>query len=216
VSTALETPDTADRFSATIRELTVQDHRDAEGSALMRELVEGTLAPERLGEMLAQLLVVYRALESVGERLAGDPVIAPFLMPGLTRVAALEDDVRALLGADALDDLAVRAETTAYADRIEETAAWPAGYVAHHYTRYLGDLSGGQFIRRAVDRAYPDLGVRFFTFEEVASPKALKDQYRANLDATPWDDAERDRVVAEIRRAYALNTTLFNALDHPA
>jgi heme oxygenase len=36
--------------------------------------------------------------------------------------------------------------------RIHETAARPGGFVAHHYTRYLGDLPGGQVIRTVLQR----------------------------------------------------------------
>lgn len=211
VSTAL---DTSDRFSATIREVTVQDHRDAEGSALMRHLVEGTLPPDRFGLMLAQLLVVYRSLETVASQLVEDPSVAPFLLDGLERVPALDHDLRGLgLDPDAITALPAAQD---YADRIAAMADWPGGFVAHHYTRYLGDLSGGQFIRRAVERAYPDLDIAFYTFAEVSSPKALKDDYRHQLDVAPWDEAERGRVLAEIRHAYALNTALFVDLDRAA
>ncbi len=64
-------------------------------------------------------------------------------------------------------------------------AEWGGLYVAHHYTRYLGDLSGGQAIGRILDRDF-DLGGRgisFYSFESVPKPKPYKDAYRARLDA---------------------------------
>jgi heme oxygenase len=88
---------------------------------------------------------------------------------------------------------------------------WPAGLVAHHYLRYLGDLSGGQIIRRLVGRAYglDTDGVRFYVFDEIPKPKPFKDAYRAALDAVPWDEEEKARVVAEVSLAFRLNRDLF-------
>lgn len=211
MSSTLDDTTAQEGFAARLRELTTQDHRDAEGSELMRELVEGTLAVERFGDLLAQHLFLYRALEGVADRLAGHPVVAPFLFDGLARTAVLEADVRALLG-DAARPAPLPA-TAAYVERIEAMETWPGGFVAHHYTRYLGDLSGGQHIRRVVERAYPDLPVGFYRFEAVETPKALKDAYRARLDGAPWDDDEQARIVDEVRRAYALNTAMFSELD---
>lgn len=207
---------TAPPFSAELRERTLPDHGEAEGATLMAELMAGTLDPARLGDMLAQHLVLYRALEATGERLAGDPVVAPFLSPALLRVPVLERDVAGLLGAEAVARPAVLPSTAAYAARIEATVDWPAGFVAHHYTRYLGDLSGGQHIGRALARLYPDLSVGFYDFPAIDSPKAFKDAYRARLDVAPWGAEERDRVVEEVRAAYALNTALFAELSLPA
>ncbi|HEU5150216.1 MAG TPA: biliverdin-producing heme oxygenase [Iamia sp.] len=201
------------RFSTTLRERTMVDHGDAEGSTLMRDLVAGTLERDRLGTMLGQHLLVYRALEATGRALADDPVVAPFLLPGLERTEALEDDVRLLLGPDAATTVTALPGTAEYVARIEAVGAWAGGFVAHHYTRYLGDLSGGQHIRRIVERAYPDLPIRFYTFEGVASPKALKDRYRQLLDEAPWSPVEQDRVVAEVREAYRLNQAMFSSLE---
>jgi len=201
------------RFSTTLRERTMTDHGDAEGSTLMRDLVAGTLDPARMGDMLAQHLLVYRALETAGAALADDPVVAPFLLPGLERTAALEADVALLLGADATDSVVARPGTAAYVDRLEAVGSWAGGFVAHHYTRYLGDLSGGQHIRRIVEKAYPDLAIRFYTFEAVESPKALKDRYRQLLDEAPWAPDEQDRIVDEVKIAYALNQEMFASLE---
>lgn len=200
-------------FSALLRERTSTVHGDAEGSSVMADLVAGTLSPTRIGEVFAQHLPVYRALEGTAARLADDPVVAPFLVAGLARTPALEHDVALLLGADALETLRPSPATAEYVDRIEATAAWPGGFVAHHYTRYMGDLSGGQYIGRALARAHPDLDLHFYAFDAIASPKATREHYRACLDAAPWSSDEQERVVDEVLVAYDLTGRLLAELD---
>ena len=192
-------------FAARLREGTRGDHGSAETSATMRDLATGRIDRARLAWVLAQHLPVYRALEEVADALAGDPVVAPFLVEGLARTAVLEQD---------LARLQVRGPRPApgpaavgYAERIEATRAWPAGFVAHHYTRYLGDLSGGQHIGRALARAHPELELGFYTFTGI-DPGAVKDAYRAALDAAPWDGEEQAAVIAEVRMAYDLSARL--------
>jgi heme oxygenase len=100
--------------------------------------------------------------------------------------------------------------------RIAEVAAnWGGAFVAHHYTRYLGDLSGGQFIRTLMQRqfGFTDDGVSFYTFDEIADPKEFKENYRAALDNAPWTESEKTRVLDEVLTAYQLNTDLFSDLD---
>lgn len=93
---------------------------------------------------------------------------------------------------------------------------WPGGYVAHHYTRYLGDLSGGQAVRDTAERTWGFAtkgdGVRFYVFERIAGPAAFKRGYRELLDGIRVDDLERQRVVAECERAFTLNAAVFRAL----
>jgi heme oxygenase len=87
--------------------------------------------------------------------------------------------------------------------------SWPGGFVAHHYTRYLGDLSGGQFLARAIEREL-GLGARtgtaFYDFAALGELTAFKNSYRGRLDATPWSATEQARIVAETALAYDLNT----------
>ena len=51
----------------------------------------------------------------------------------------------------------------------------------------------------------PDSGAKFYVFDGIADPKAFKEEYRENLDALPFDDAQRDALVAEVVAAYKLN-----------
>ena len=86
--------------------------------------------------------------------------------------------------------------------------AWNGGFLAHHYTRYLGDLSGGQYIAEAVRQVYTlagSDGTEFYVFDGIPDPAEFKARYRDLLDATDWSDGERARIVEELRIAYKLN-----------
>ncbi|MBG9885183.1 heme oxygenase, partial [Bacillus toyonensis] len=129
---------------------------------------------------------------------------------------ALEADLEFLVGEDWRERIAPLTTTRRYVDRIRQVGAtWAGGFVAHHYTRYLGDLSGGLFIGRVMQRrfGFETNGVGFYLFDDIADPKAFKDVYREQLDAAPWDEAERERVIDEVLLAYRFNTELFEELD---
>ncbi|NGO70453.1 heme oxygenase (biliverdin-producing), partial [Streptomyces boncukensis] len=203
-------------FSTQIRTASQDAHTEAENSSFMGELLGGRLGREAYTRYTEQLWFVYRALEEAAGRLAEDPVAGPFVRGDLFRLPALERDLDHLhgAGADWRAGLAPLPATARYADRIAEVARdWPGGYVAHHYTRYLGDLSGGQIIRGTAEKTWGFArkgdGVRFYVFEGIPNPAAFKREYRALLDAIPVDELEKQRIVDECRRAFALNTAVF-------
>ncbi|WP_405971704.1 biliverdin-producing heme oxygenase [Streptomyces sp. NBC_00988] len=206
-----------DSFSTVIRTASHEQHVEAETSTFMSDLLGGRLGVDAYARYTEQLWFVYEALETGAERLAADPVAGAFIQAELFRLPALERDLEHLRGADWRSGLTALPSTQAYADRVRECAeSWPAGYIAHHYTRYLGDLSGGQIIRDKAERTWgfsrKGDGVRFYVFEGIGNPAAFKRSYRELLDAVRVDDLEKQRIVAECRRAFALNTGVFRAL----
>ncbi|MFI2377547.1 heme oxygenase (biliverdin-producing) [Streptomyces sp. NPDC018964] len=206
-----------DSFSTLIRTASHEQHVEAETSTFMSDLLGGRLGVDAYARYTEQLWFVYEALESGAPRLASDPVAGPFIQPELFRLPSLERDLAHLRGPDWRSTLTALPATRAYAARVAECArTWPSGYVAHHYTRYLGDLSGGQIIRGRVERTWgferKGDGVRFYVFEGISNPAAFKRGYRELLDAVPVDDLEKQRVVSECKRAFALNTEVFRAL----
>jgi heme oxygenase len=132
----------------------------------------------------------------------------------LRRVPALEADLAHLLGPGWRDAAEVLPATAAYVARVRAIGTEAGTYVAHSYTRYLGDLSGGQVIGRMVQRHYgvADEGVGFYAFPAVPKPKPFKDLYRSRVDALPLSDDEREAVVAEARAAFRHNRALFAEL----
>ncbi|WP_017592652.1 biliverdin-producing heme oxygenase [Nocardiopsis potens] len=199
----------AEPFSARLKAATWEAHQEAEQHGFTQALLDGRLDRDGYAAMAAQHHFAYAALEEVGRSLAGDPLAGPFITAELLRLPALERDLALLYGPDWADRISPTPPTATYAARIRQMADDPAGYIAHHYTRYLGDISGGQFIRRIAVRTYgfgEDGGAAFYDFSSLGSLPRFKDGYRARLDALELDEPARHRMIRETRLAYQLNT----------
>ncbi|MEQ4718505.1 biliverdin-producing heme oxygenase [Nonomuraea sp. B19D2] len=203
-------------FSETLRNATWADHESAESESYLSELMGGRLSECEYGEMVAQHYFAYTALDGVSRQLAGHPVAGRFVFPELYRERALERDLATIYGPGWQDRIAPSKATRTLVARIHQVADWPGGYIAHHYTRYLGDLSGGQFIRMELQKIYGYAkggGVDFYIFDELGSLPRFKNEYRARLDELELDERERQRVIGEVRLAYQLNTEVLTELS---
>ncbi|PPK70423.1 biliverdin-producing heme oxygenase [Actinokineospora auranticolor] len=203
-------------FAARLRMGTRDEHERAERSVFVEALLGGGLGREAYAGLLAQSYLFYGVLEDAGESWRGDPVIGGFVIDGLLRRGALERDLAFLLGPRWRDGLSALPATQSYVDRLEEACFTDrAAFVAHHYTRYLGDLSGGQVIRRRMQEVFglSEDGVRFYVFDRIARPKPFRDHYRSLLDGAPWSDAERAALVEEANTAFRLNRAVFDELS---
>jgi heme oxygenase len=204
--TVADPPET-DRLSARLRAGTRADHDAAQGSGFLDELSAGRLPRDAYADLAAQHWFIYESLEQAALTMINDPVAGEFVLPELVRLPALSSDLRFLLGPDWRQRITALPATAAYTDRLREVAFdRPAAFIAHHYTRYLGDLSGGQYLGPAIARAY-DLngdGHRFFVFPGVRPP-AFRTRYRELLDEISWPPAEERLFLAEVSEAYRLN-----------
>ncbi|MDP2774901.1 MAG: biliverdin-producing heme oxygenase [Nocardioides sp.] len=204
-------------LSAAMREGSQLEHQDAEDSLFMSELLGGRVNETGYTDYLLRLRSVYEAMEQIIRRRAGDPVVAAVHDEALERLGAIDADLAHWAPGRAATDIDSPA-TDAYCDRLhraDELADEMAGLlVAHHYTRYLGDLSGGQAIGRILDRTFEldGAGIAFYDFPAIPKPKLYKDAYRARLDALGLSAGEVQRVVEEVKVAFRLNQALFTEL----
>jgi heme oxygenase len=199
-------------FSQALRERTRSGHSDNEGATFMEDLMTGKGCRDDYIALVAQHYFIYAALEAAADRMRLDADAAAFITPQLTRLPALEADLLFLLGDDWRESIAPLPTTVRYVERIRSVAStWSGGFIAHHYTRYLGDLSGGQIIRTLMQRqfGFETNGVGFYLFDQIAKPKEFKDVYRSQLDSVDWSEEERERVIDEVMIAYRFNTDLF-------
>ena len=208
-------PPGTDRLSARVRAETQVHHEAAQGSGFLDALAAGRLPLAAYADLAVQHFVVYDTLERAGREMAGDPVAGDFVRPELDRVPALAADLGFLVGPDWPGRIAPLPATVEYRERLHAVAfdrAW--AFLAHHYTRYLGDLSGGQYLGPAIARTYRlnGDGHRFFAFEGIRPP-AFRTAYRRMLDRIVWPRAEEDAFVAEVSEAYRLNIAMLAELN---
>jgi heme oxygenase (biliverdin-producing, ferredoxin) len=194
-----------------VRAATADDHRAAESRGFITALMGGELSLAEYTRYLAQLAWVYEALEERGIR-PSDPAVFD---PALARITAIDADLTALGASDWRESHPPLPETAAYAAHLRAIADDDVRYLAHHYTRYLGDLSGGQAIAALVARHYgatpEQLG--FYRFE-VADDGVMryKRGYRSAMNELALSPDQVDVLVAEVRESFRLNSAIFEAL----
>lgn len=202
---------TQELLAARIRRETAQDHSQAEGGGFLGSLTQGSVSADAYRDLLVQLLPVYEVLEAFAAKYRGDGQLVSLFDPQLDRADRLRADLAALPG-----DSDVLPQTHAYVTAIQKAGDASATLLlAHHYTRYLGDLSGGQFIGRAIARAFGDTvanAMSWFNFDELGDLTEYKDNYRAHLDALNLSDADAVALIDEVHAAYTLNTDVLDAL----
>ena len=199
-------------LAAALRTATRTEHEQAEDMPFVGELMTGRLPLAAYVDLLSQHHAIYRALEAAEPFVRSDAGGATVVFDALARSASIESDLAVLRGPAWREGLRVLPATQRYVERLRGTAAtWVGGYVAHAYTRYLGDLSGGQAIRTVLRRTMglPDDALAFYTFASIPKPKPFKDVYRARLDALAFGVDERERVLDEARVAFRLNADVF-------
>lgn len=202
-------------FSATLRESTRTAHDRANNSPFMTRLLDGALPLADYGRLAAQYYFIYEAIEAASDTMRDHPTGGLFVFDELRRLPALAADLEALAGPDWAAAIEPLPATEDYVRRIRTVAPdWSGGYVAHHYTRYLGDLAGGQAVRRLLKDTYgvEGPGALFYHFDGIGSVPAFRKRYRALLDSAPWDTAERERIVSEVGVAFEFNIAILSDL----
>lgn len=204
------------RFSKQLRDATTTDHRDAAGAGFVSALMASKLPIEAYADLASQQWFIYTELEDAAERHRDDPVARTFVRDELVRRPVIEEDLRAVLGDDWASKVQPLPATSSYLERLRTAASDSSvAFVAHHYTRYMGDLSGGQFIGRAIDRNFGfsgGPGARFYVFDRIDDVDEFKDEYRRALDSAPWSEADREAIIDEVRVAYRHNQAVISEL----
>jgi heme oxygenase len=203
-------------LSERLRSETKALHTEVERSGIMPAFLRGQIERAAYCSMLRNLFEIYAALEPALDRCVDEPAIAAITRPELARVPALIADLQHLHGANWRTDLSASSAAIEYGQRLLELAvAQPQLLIAHAYVRYLGDLSGGQILKRIVVEALQlrdGQGTRFYEFPEAPGAAALARDFRVALDATAMETSDIDAIVAEAKRGFRLHTQLFHEL----
>ena len=205
-----------DGLVAAMRARTSDLHTLAERSGIVREVLRGTASRQEYALLLRTLLPSYQALEAGLERHRQSPLMADLACPELYRAAAIEADLSVLVEPDWAERLPLLAAGRDYANCVAAASAGDgARLLAHAYTRFLGDLSGGRVmaVRLAASLGPLSGALRFHAFPGIANVNAFKAAYLAALDRAGTLVSEVSLVVDEAAVAFTCNIAVSNAVQ---
>lgn len=190
-------------------------HREAERTGIIRDLLHGEATREGYLLLLRNLLPAYRAMEQGLNYHRRSPALGELADYRLDRASAIEADLVALCGERWSHRIPLLEAGVRYATQMTQAAEGDGTpLIAHAYTRYLGDLSGGQILRRLLARS---LGLQpselsFYDFPRFADLDALKADYRHALDRAGAFAIDQQALIEEGAIAFSLNIDLSCAI----
>lgn len=123
-----------------LKELTQDKHREAEQTKFMQAVIEKQLPEQVWTDFIYQKILIYKGLE----RLASE--FCEFdEEPSIYRLDFLKKDFRELCQKQQYH---FRHSTVAYYNYIQTLINRPSSIIPHIYVWHMGDLYGGQMIRR--------------------------------------------------------------------
>ena len=197
---------------------TKKSHSAAENTKFVASFLRGVLDPEEYRKLIANFYFVYRAMEEEISKHHDDVGVAVIDDPVLYRTQSLERDLRYYYGPNWRAIITPTDACQQYVNRIREVDKMLL--IGHHYTRYIGDLSGGQILKGIAEKAMTDLpegeGLHFYDFDDIEDAKEYKNEYRATLDALELDQSQIDAIISEANYAFKLNMNMFDEIEGSA
>jgi heme oxygenase len=196
---------------------TKKAHTMAENVGFVKCFLKGVVEKNSYRKLVANFYFVYSAMEEEMEKHKNHPIVSKINFPQLNRKKSLEEDLTYYYGSNWRDQIKASPSAIAYVERIRNISAnAPELLISHSYTRYMGDLSGGQILKGIAQNAMnlsDGDGTAFYEFPEISDEKAFKANYRAALDEMPLDEATCDRIVEEANDAFGVNMKMFQELE---
>merc|ERR1740130_2202179 len=224
ISQVMELP-TAEKLSESSRGVglalalddgTRKSHSVAENTAFVTGFFRGIATKQSFGQLVTTLYFVYEAMESAFDE-STDPCVQALDYQVLRRLPALEEDMAYFHGPQWRETVAPSVATKKYAARIREVAAdAPELLVAHMYTRYLGDLFGGQMMGGMARRSMgldEAKGTAFYEFDDIKATKPFIEEWYTKLNLLELSGAQKQAIVDEGNLVFALNIEVFEELE---
>ena len=199
-----------------LKEGTKESHSAAENTKFVASFLRGVVDYEEYRKLLTNFYYVYDTMEQ-RIRETEDPMVQAIKSEDLERKEEIEWDLEYYYGADWKDKQIPSEACNTYCHRINEIAEKdPYLLVAHHYTRYIGDLSGGKILKEITARVLKPpagKGLDFYEFPSIPNAKLFKQNYRAVLDNLGVDSSQENALITEANYAFRLNMYMFDEIQ---
>merc|ERR1712139_271722 len=146
-----------------------------------------------------------------------DPKVKAIYYPELERKKYIEEDLEYFYGPGWKDMQEPSEACATYFYRINEVAEKdPYLLIAHHYTRYIGDLSGGKILKGITERVLrppAGKGLKFYDFPDISNAKEFKNNYREILNNLGMSEHQTNMLIAEANYAFRMNMYMFEEIQ---
>jgi hypothetical protein len=179
-----------------IKQLTFEQHKAAENQPFVKTLMSGSINPELYATYLFNLLQCYSALE----KYAFENGLFRHT-PGLDRAQKINYDFNSLWNKS--EKPYITDSTLRYVYHMDSIKSDPEKLYAHIYVRHMGDLYGGQMIRRKTPGSN--------TYLVFLKPEETKRVVREIIN--DYMNTYQMNVVAEARLCFEYATELFKEMN---
>ncbi|KAI7868706.1 hypothetical protein BDF14DRAFT_1966195 [Spinellus fusiger] len=235
------------QLAGAMREGTKAIHRAAEQSVFTKKFIKGDITIDEYGRYIQCLYYVYSAMEELLDKYKDCPEVKAVHFPKeLNRTHVLRNgnldykkkqrksqiqsflDIEHYYGKERLAQLTdIKNMTPAVKEYVDSMVVAcklnPALMIAYSYTRYLGDLSGGQILAGRLKKHVLGLdekdslwdstkGVEFYYFDNIGNQNEFKATYRDCLDSVKVTQKVKDLIVEESLKCFALNIAVFDEI----
>lgn len=199
---------------------TRQSHSVAQNSAFVTGFFKGLSTKESYRNLVTSLYFVYQAMEEDAFDTTQCEAVQTMDDGALRRLAALEQDMEYFYGNDwkkASNVIVSSPATRAYVAHVKQVAQTePYLLIAHQYTRYLGDLFGGQMMGGMAQRSLnlqQGQGVAFYNFQDIPDTTEFITGWYTRLNALDLTDEQKKAIVNEANVVFDLNIGILQELD---
>lgn len=200
-------------FINRMKDETLEAHDQSKDSGFAVTIMGGEWSPRAFAEWQRALYPVYATLESILKKNRKDPNLSVFDHRKLDRADRIYHDL-STLGIDPVEDPSTLPSVPKYVNAVSSAGSSVPRIMAYHYTRYMGDMIGGQVIARSMREKYgmSDYSLTCYDFSELGDLYHYRKTYKTLLELIPWSTEEREEFVDEVKTAYEVNALLFEEL----
>jgi len=195
---------------------TRKSHSMAENTQFVTGFFKGLGDRQSFGQLVTSLYFVYEEMEMAFDEVK-DPKVRALDYPELRRLPALRQDMAFFHGPNWREKVKPSTATKKYVQQIAKVAAdQPHLLIAHQYTRYLGDLFGGQMMGGMAVKSLGlqvGPGTEFYRFRSINDTKAFIEQWYSVLNKLDLTKDQKDQIVEEANLVFRINIEIFEELE---
>lgn len=194
---------------------TRKSHSVAESTQFVTGFFKGLGDKKSFSELATSLYFIYDAMETAFDAME-DGNVKQLDFPELRRLPALQNDMEFFFGPQWQESIKPSPATIRYCDQIRRVAAEdPYLLIGHQYSRYVGDLFGGQMMGGMAVRTLglkEGTGTAFYVFKDIPDSKAFIQKWYSTLNDLELNQAQKKAIVDEANVVFRLNIDVFEEL----